>query len=210
MPRNVSADTPVTPRKRPVQARSRQTVEAILEAAAQVLEVRGYAAATTDRIAERAGVSVGTLYQYFPNKDAILLALAFCHAAEGARELLPLARELHEAPPPIEDGLRRLVRIGVASHRRAHLHRVLFAEAPFPPAVRQGMEQADALLARGLARYLERAPGARAPDPLLAAHLVIDALAGLLHGFVLDPPEGYDEAACEAEVVRMLAAYLQG
>src|SRR5262247_3195924 len=75
MPRTKRAKEAVAPRKRPVQERSRSTVDVILEAAAQVLERDGYAAATTDLIAERAGVSIGTLYQYFPNKDSILLAL---------------------------------------------------------------------------------------------------------------------------------------
>ena len=64
------------PRKQPQQSRSRATVEFLLEAAAQVFGERGYLATTTNGIAERAGVSVGSLYQYFPSKDAILLALA--------------------------------------------------------------------------------------------------------------------------------------
>lgn len=63
-------------RRRPRQARSRATYDSILEAAAQVLEREGAAGLNTNRVAERAGVSVGTLYQYFPDKDAILLAVA--------------------------------------------------------------------------------------------------------------------------------------
>lgn len=63
------------PRKQPQQRRSRATVDKILAAAAQVLAEEGDGA-TTDRIAARAGVSIGSLYQYFPNKDALLLELA--------------------------------------------------------------------------------------------------------------------------------------
>ncbi len=63
------------PRKLPVQERSRATVEAILEAAAQVLEQQGYAASTTNAIAKRAGVSIGSLYEYFPDKNAVFAAL---------------------------------------------------------------------------------------------------------------------------------------
>jgi AcrR family transcriptional regulator len=62
-------------RRKPSQERSRRAVDAIIEASAQVLERRGYHGATTNRIAERAGVSVGTLYQYFNNKDDIFNAL---------------------------------------------------------------------------------------------------------------------------------------
>ncbi|ETI62864.1 hypothetical protein GCM10007301_50850 [Azorhizobium oxalatiphilum] len=67
------------PRKRPVQARSLATIEAIFEATIQVLLHGGARALTTNRIAERAGVSVGTLYQYFPAKEALLYALVSRH-----------------------------------------------------------------------------------------------------------------------------------
>lgn len=82
---------PADPRKQPKQARSRATVDRILEGAARVLAEEGYAA-TTDRIAAAAHVSVGSLYQYFPHKDAMILALATRHL-ELSRETLsrPLA-----------------------------------------------------------------------------------------------------------------------
>ena len=63
------------PRKTPVQARSQATVDTILDAAARVLVRDGYGAFTTNRVAARAGVSVGSLYQYFPNKEALLAKL---------------------------------------------------------------------------------------------------------------------------------------
>ncbi|HTQ08278.1 MAG TPA: TetR/AcrR family transcriptional regulator [Polyangiaceae bacterium] len=66
---------PLVPRKRPRQARSTELVGAILKAAIRVLERDGAAAFTTIRVAERAGVSVGSLYQYFPNKESILFRL---------------------------------------------------------------------------------------------------------------------------------------
>lgn len=65
----------LSPRKSPIQARSAATVDAIFEATIQVLLSHGLSALTTTRIAERAGVSIGTLYQYFPNKDALLRAV---------------------------------------------------------------------------------------------------------------------------------------
>jgi AcrR family transcriptional regulator len=63
------------PRKKPVQSRSASTVDAIVEAAARILEERGLDGYTTNAIAERAGVSIGSLYQYFPGKDALTAAL---------------------------------------------------------------------------------------------------------------------------------------
>ena len=72
----MASDRAIFQRRRPTQSRSRATCDAILEAAAQVLERDGPAGFTTASVAERAGVSIGTLYQYFPDKHAILLAAA--------------------------------------------------------------------------------------------------------------------------------------
>jgi AcrR family transcriptional regulator len=66
---------PLKPRKAPTQARSEQTVAALLEAAALVLERDGLEGFNTNAVADRAGVSIGSLYQYFPGKDALMLAL---------------------------------------------------------------------------------------------------------------------------------------
>jgi len=63
------------PRKWPVQARSEVTVSALFEASIQVLLASGYRKLTTTRVAERAGVSVGTLYQYFPNRQALIICV---------------------------------------------------------------------------------------------------------------------------------------
>src|SRR4051794_7785660 len=89
------------PRRRPSQERSRETVDAIVEAAARVFEGHGYAAGTTNRIAERAGVSVGSLYQYFPNKDAILVALMRRHLDDGRTIVGALIERLTTDPPPL-------------------------------------------------------------------------------------------------------------
>jgi len=78
---------PSPQRRRPQQARSRAACEAIVEAAAQILEAGGPEALTTNAVAERAGVSIGTLYQYFPDKQAILLAATHRELAAA-----PLAR----------------------------------------------------------------------------------------------------------------------
>ncbi|MBC3916939.1 TetR/AcrR family transcriptional regulator [Undibacterium sp. CY18W] len=76
MPKPISkAATPLAPRKSPTQARSVATVEAILQAAAHILETEGLSACSTNAVARKAGVSIGSLYQYFPSKDAISRAL---------------------------------------------------------------------------------------------------------------------------------------
>lgn len=77
----------MTGRRRPVQARSQRTVEKILDAAAHIFGQRGYAG-TTNHVAERAGISIGSLYQYFPNKDALLVALHDRHLNQVSHRLL--------------------------------------------------------------------------------------------------------------------------
>ena len=91
----------VVPRKTPVQARSSETVDAIYEATIQLLLKNGLAHLTTIRIAKRAGVSVGTYYQYFPNKQALLLAVVerFLHRVSDALELA--CRDCHGKSPSV-------------------------------------------------------------------------------------------------------------
>ena len=101
-------------RKVPVQDRSRQTVEVILDAAVHLFVDRGYAATTTDRVAEAAGVSIGSLYEYFPNKDALVVALDLRHLDHAeARLRIRLAALARDGPPPAE-WARRLVGVLVA------------------------------------------------------------------------------------------------
>ena len=100
------------PRKTPSQQRSRQTYEVILEAAARVLETAGPAGFNTNAVAARAGVSVGSLYQYFPSKDALVAELS----RRGAQALLAaLAEVVAEAPSAsLQDDVRRLARAAIA------------------------------------------------------------------------------------------------
>ena len=87
------------PRKSPVQARSAASVDAILEATIQVLLSVGKERLTTTRVALRAGVSVGTLYQYFPNKSALLQAVLRRHMEEVAKAVERVCREQRGKPP---------------------------------------------------------------------------------------------------------------
>src|ERR1700689_1161950 len=89
---------PLEPRKTPVQKRSTVTVEAIAEATIQVLLAVGLDRLTTTRVAERAGVSVGTLYQYYPNKQALLYAVLEVHGAKVAEAVESACRASRGAP----------------------------------------------------------------------------------------------------------------
>jgi AcrR family transcriptional regulator len=204
--------TPRTsPRKAPRQERSRQTVEAILDAAARVFERHGYAAGTTNRIAERAGVSIGSLYQYYPNKDAVLVALVERHLDEGVATLGPVLERLVADPPPLADGLRRVVEAMVALHRdRPALHRVLFEEAPRPPALRRRLAALDRAASEAVAAYLRARPGELAPgrDPALAARLAVQVIETVTHNVVLRPDPGVSTDTYISETVALLEGYI--
>jgi AcrR family transcriptional regulator len=117
----------VTPRKSPSQERSRATVEAVLIAAARILEDRGLGGFNTNAVAERAGVSIGSLYQYFPSKDAILAALMHRSLAQFSETL---SEAIDGAPgESLGEDLRFMLQMGLVSHlRRPNLERLLEGE----------------------------------------------------------------------------------
>ena len=199
------------PRRKPVQRRSTATVEAIIEAAAQVFARHGYAAGTTNRIAERAGVSIGTLYQYFPNKDAILLALTERHLREGERTLVPVLAELNEHPPPVRLALERILQALLDLHRhQPALHRVLFEEAPRPRELRDRLERTFELASAAVASYLASRAEVTVADPRLAAQLVVQSVEAITHGLVIHPRAEIAPSAYTREAAAMLERYLTG
>jgi AcrR family transcriptional regulator len=207
----MASRTRLKPRRRPRQARAQVTVEAILEGAAQVFQRLGYAAGTTDRIAERAGVSIGTLYQYFPNKDSILVALAERHIDKGFARMRAVLAEVMSRPSDLREALRCFVESMIELHSgEPQLHRVLFEEAPLPAVLRRRLRERELAFADELGLQLEMMPGVYLPDPPLAAYLVVQTVESLVHSFVMHAPPGVDaEVFCE-ELVRMLRGYLSG
>lgn len=204
------APTSKSARREPVQARSRKLVGWILDAAIQVYDEHGYAAGTTTRIAERAGVSVGSLYQYFPDKHAILMGLARRHIEEGhalARRLLVEAR----ATPRDLDGLVRLFVTGFLDLHRHNptLHRLLFEEIPLPSSVRDLLRAFEDDLVTEVAALLTDRPDVRVNDATLTAVIVVTTVEALTHRFVLHDRDRFDEAAWTDEVVALVTRHLR-
>lgn len=196
------------PRKLPKQARSQTTVEAILEAAAQIFERHGYAAGTTNRIAERAGVSIGSLYQYFPNKDAILVALVHLHLAESMAALQPQLERL-SGGAGFDEVLPDIVQAMVELHALAPgLHRVLFEETQLPPALRAELDRLEDQLVEQTADALAADARWRPVDSRLSARVVISAIEGLTHRLVLRPPPGVSSEAIAREITELVRAYI--
>ncbi len=202
-------DRRLEPRKLPKQARSETTVEAILEAAAQIFERHGYAAGTTNRIAARAGVSIGSLYQYFPNKDAILVALVYRHLTESTAVLGPHLEQLR-CGARFDDVLPDIVNAMVALHALAPgLHRVLFEETQLPLTLRAELDGLEDRLVALTADVLAADPHSRPVDPQLSARIAISAIEGLTHRLVLRPPPGVTPEAIASEIIEVVRAYIE-
>lgn len=200
---------PTAPLKQPVQARSRHTVASILEAAVQVFEAHGYAAGTTARIAERAGVSVGTLYQYYPNKDAVVAALADQHLAD-VRTLTEagLARpDLLQAPLPVL--IDALVDGFVALHQaNPKLHRLMSRGEFLLDSTRKALDRLRTQGATRLAALLAQRPDVRPGNPEVMAFVVLESLEHFTHTLVLAPPPKALRGEVAQELKALLSRYL--
>ncbi|MBN3770997.1 TetR/AcrR family transcriptional regulator [Burkholderia sp. Se-20378] len=166
---------PLSPRKAPRQRRSLATVDAIVEAAARILERDGFDGYTTNAVAALAGVSIGSLYQYFPNRDALTAALV---ERESAHLLDDVDRA--GALSSCDDVLRALVRAAVAHQmRRPVLARLIdFEEARLPLGARTA-RVADRIHATLLyALGLRDAPRVAAPD--VVAHDLFAIVKGIV------------------------------
>jgi AcrR family transcriptional regulator len=199
------------PRKKPVQRRSRLTVDQILEAAARVFADRGYAGATTNHIAERAGVSIGSLYQYFPNKDTILVALQARHMESASEVLLKMLEEaLREKKAP-EHLLLRFVRQIIEMHAaEPALHHVLLYEGPRTPELSKKLHAIEDSMAHAVEQVLAERGGISRPHAKHAAYLVVHVVENMAHEYVIHPPPDMPIEVFVEELVTMLSGYIWG
>jgi AcrR family transcriptional regulator len=199
------------PRKLASQERSRSTVDVLLEATTRVLIKEGYDKASTNRIAEVAGVSIGSLYQYFPSKEALVAAVVDRHTqeiSEVTRNALVKA-----AARPIEVATREFVSVAIEAHRiNPRLHGVLAEQIP-----RVGrLENIEANVRDGYALvrgYLEaHRDEVDVADLDLAAFIVVTVVEALTHAAVLRRPDilADDKARHFVDdVTRMVVRYLR-
>ena len=194
------------PRKTPLQARSAASVHAILQATIQVLLKEGRGRLTTTRVAERAGVSVGTLYQYFPNKSSLLqallkehldgVALAMEGACAGARGL-PL------------DAMAEIVSLAFVRAKFHNLETGLALYAVSDDV--EGKRIAAGMHARSIAAItalLRTAPGIAMPQPKAVATTLLSAMAGVSRGMLEGGVTRHTMATMERELTVLARAYL--
>jgi AcrR family transcriptional regulator len=198
------------PRKLPVQQRSKVTVNDILLAAAQVFETHGYAAGTTNRIAERAGVSIGTLYQYFPSKEAIAVALLEQHIADTDRRLHEWVGHMVVEQHGLQEALHDYVTGMLETHYgQPRLQHILLEETPLPDRVHQAVLEAERHAAKTVSGLLRLYPEVRCVAPEHVGFMVFQTVESLTHRFAAHPDEQFiTRTGFVEEVVTMLVAYL--
>lgn len=195
------------PRKRPRQARSKATVEAILEATARILRSEGYAGLSTNKVAKLAGVSVGSLYQYFPNKTALVTALVEQHA-QSIREIVANGfLELADAPLPVV--ARQLVSKMVEVHAVDPILHVVLTEQ-LPRGDEHACVQNEVQVMEGLLHMflLSRQDELRQKDLKLASFVVVQLVEALTHRAIVEHPDKLQDGALEDELVDLLLRYL--
>lgn len=188
-------------KKAPKQARSQATVDAIVEATGQIFEREGFKKTTTTAVAERAGVSVGSLYQYFPNKQALVHALIERHDAQmwavfTDHLTAAIARPFAEAIPAIIDALFAAHLVDPA------LHRVLHEQIPRVGALTILHDTSER--SRAVVEDLLRARGDQhrfAGDEATAALVMVEAVEALIHASIDLPPARAEAVQRHASVL---------
>ncbi len=198
----------VAPRKSPRQTRAKVTVDAIVEATTELLLQEGYDRLTTARVAERAGVSVGSLYQYFPNKAALACAVIdrCCDGFLGAFSNALAGRSRAN----LTDGIAAIVDVGLVSHHLApELHRIVGELAP-RLGVGDRAERVSRAVMSEIETVLREHAAELAPeiDPATAAAIIEPVLQALSHRVGLADPAQLANGALVRQATRLVSRYL--
>jgi AcrR family transcriptional regulator len=208
-PRNVVSDDPHTGlRKRPRQSRAQATLDAVLEAAAELIAQRGYARTTTNAVAERAGVSIGSLYQYFPNKTAILVSLLERHIHEVQPVIVEGLGVLADPATRFEDALSQLFHRLIEAHsHNPRLQEVLSEEVPHPPSIRRLRQKLEGGYVAQVVEILRSRADVQLASPEVAAHIIVVVSEAVTYWLSHSVSRSADKRAYVDEVVRLLGAY---
>ncbi len=182
----------------------------MLEAAAQVFGDLGYAGCTSNRIAERAGVSIGTFYQYFPSKEATAVVLLERHLDQTSRKLHEWVGHTVVERHSLHDALRDYVEGMLEAHAgRPRLQHILLEETPLPDRVHAALLHAEREAAKTMAGLLRLYPEVRHGKLQHAGYIVVQAVESLTHRFAAHPgQQPLDRSIFAGELVAMLEAYL--
>jgi AcrR family transcriptional regulator len=193
------------PRKLPKQERSQATVSAILIATTRILTEEGYDKFNTNRVAELAGVSVGSLYQYFPNKAALLYALGEHHANEMAQLAQHHLEDLGDRS--ILEVLQQIIKAVLAAYAvNPKLYRILHQQVPRSEEM-QKLD--DARIEQMLHAFLALHRDQLRPKNLdITVFIISRTIKALLYDAIADRPNLLKNGELEQEIMSMLSSYL--
>ena len=194
------------PRKTPVQARSTVTVEAIFEATVQVLLSHGADRLTTTRVAQRAGVSVGTLYQYYPNKQSLLFAVLEHHLDRVAARVEAACESTCQKP--LAEMIRHMVEAFVdVKMERTDISVALYRVAPDVggPAL---MDKVKRRSRRALEALLETAPDIESPPDKFAIEMMLSAMGGAMRSLLEAGPTPATVRKTRGQLVLLCQSYM--
>jgi AcrR family transcriptional regulator len=193
-------------RRQPQQRRARETVEAVLDAVVRILKRGGIEAVTTNRVAEVAGVSIGSVYQYFPDKRAIFAALHERHIREIDR--LVESKLMEHTESPLDTLMRAMIEAMIDAHTPdPELYELLSSEVPHrAEGTRDFAFRLHAAFRLAIASRADELKTRRDLDTVV--FVVTHMVEALSHGAVLRRPARLSLAAAKEEAVRAVLAYL--
>jgi AcrR family transcriptional regulator len=195
------------PRRRPRQARAQATVDAIVQATARVLIEDGYDRASTNRIAQAAGVSIGSLYQYFPSKEALVAALVEEHV-HRMLDMVTIALD-HESQENLPESTRVLVNALIAAYRLdPKLHHVLCQEVPKIGELKR-IYDFEEKLAERIRHYLTSLHHQIRHQSIdRAVFLLVNAIPSVIRAAIGTDPEASSDVSLANELTDMILRYL--
>lgn len=196
-----------SPRKAPQQRRSQDTVEALMTATARILVQEGYDRASTNRIAETAGISIGSLYQYFPNKEALVAELVERMMTE---ELGVLSRVMPALKGgPLKLSVRELLRAMLEIHERDPvLRRIVIEQVPRVGRLEKMLDIQSQIAQIVRSHLAERKDEIRPRDLDMASFILVHAVEAVIHGTVSKRPEYLGREAFVDELSALVLSYL--
>jgi AcrR family transcriptional regulator len=195
-------------RRSPKQARAMETVEIIFEATTRILQREGLGALNTNFIAERAGISIGTLYQYFPNKEAILLAMARRELERSGKAVL---KAISDASAGLgRDLTRHAIRAIIATYAQQRKVRQILLDTlvaqGFGAELDENLRKVVQVISGQTERFL---PGRKEPLPPTTLFVITRAVTGVLRAAAQEQPAMLGAKELEDALVLLVRAYLE-
>jgi AcrR family transcriptional regulator len=192
------------PRKIPAQERSRATVDAIIQASTYILNETGWDGLNTNAIAERAGVNIASLYQFFPNKQAVIAELQHRHVTSIRADLQHALLRMSEQPT-LRAALTVIAEMVVKEHRNApEVHKAISEELPLSQRCTQDSQgEIFEQMLNALQPFMKNVP-----NPELATYMVGISMQAIVHQVTNQRPELLNHSSLVDELVTLVERFL--